>query len=69
MTFNLAAGAGLARAEPMPNMRAVRASGQAAVAGVGSARGLARLYAMCIDEVDGFHRRHDRAGRPDPDRR
>jgi CubicO group peptidase (beta-lactamase class C family) len=56
MTFNLAAGAGLARAEPLPNMRAVRASGQAAVAGVGSARGLARLYAMCIDEVDGFPR-------------
>jgi CubicO group peptidase (beta-lactamase class C family) len=56
MTFNLAAGAGPARAEPLPNMRAVRASGQAAVAGVGSARGLARLYAMCIDEVDGFPR-------------
>ena len=56
MTFNLAARADLARAEPMPNMRAVRASGQAAVAGVGSARGLARLYAMCIDEVDGFPR-------------
>ncbi len=56
MTFNLAAGAGPARAEPMPNIRAVRASGQAAVAGVGSARGLARLYAMCIDEVDGFPR-------------
>ena len=56
MTFNLAAVAGLARAEPLPNMRAVRASGQAAVAGVGSARGLARLYAMCIDEVDGFPR-------------
>jgi CubicO group peptidase (beta-lactamase class C family) len=56
MTFNLAAGAGMARAEPLPNVRAVRASGQAAVAGVGSARGLARLYAMCIDEVDGFPR-------------
>ena len=56
MTFNVAAGGGLPRAEPTPNIRAVRASGQAAVAGVGSARGLARLYAMCIDEVDGFPR-------------
>ena len=39
---------------PLPNLRVTRASGQAAVAGVGSARGLARLYAMCIGEVDGF---------------
>ena len=38
----------------LPNLRATRASGQAAAAGVGSARGLARLYAMCISEVDGF---------------
>jgi len=38
----------------LPNLRPVRASGQAAAAGVGSARGLARLYAMCIGEVDGF---------------
>jgi CubicO group peptidase (beta-lactamase class C family) len=53
MTFNLAAGA---RTEPLPNIRAVRASGQAAAAGVGSARGLARLYAMCFGEVDGFAR-------------
>ncbi len=52
MTFNLAAAP--ARPEIMPNIRAVRASGQAAVAGTGSARGLARLYAMCTDEVDGF---------------
>jgi CubicO group peptidase (beta-lactamase class C family) len=42
--------------EPLPNLRALRASGQAAVAGTGSARGLARLYAMCIGEVDGFPR-------------
>jgi CubicO group peptidase (beta-lactamase class C family) len=55
MTFNLAAGAPT-RNEPMPNIRAVRASGQAAAAGVGSARGLARLYAMCVSEVDGFAR-------------
>jgi CubicO group peptidase (beta-lactamase class C family) len=55
MTFNLAA-ASSAHVEPLPNIRAVRASGQAAVAGVGSARGLARLYAMCISEVDGFPR-------------
>ena len=55
MTFNLAA-ASPPRKELMPNIRAVRASGQAAVAGVGSARGLARLYAMCVSEVDGIPR-------------
>ena len=55
MTFNLATGAPM-RTEPLPNIRAVRASGQAAVAGVGSARGLARLYAMCFGAVDGFTR-------------
>jgi CubicO group peptidase (beta-lactamase class C family) len=54
MTFNLAAPSG--GTELLPNIRAVRASGQAAVAGVGSARGLARLYAMCIGDVDGFPR-------------
>jgi CubicO group peptidase (beta-lactamase class C family) len=55
MTFNLAASSadGI---ELLPNIRAVRASGQAAVAGVGSARGLARLYAMCISDVDGVPR-------------
>jgi CubicO group peptidase (beta-lactamase class C family) len=53
MAFNAAR---LAWTEPLPNIRAVRASGQAAAAGVGSARGLARLYAMCISEVDGFPR-------------
>ena len=55
MTFNLAA-APSTDVELMPNIRDVRASGQAAVAGVGSARGLARLYAMCISELDGFPR-------------
>jgi CubicO group peptidase (beta-lactamase class C family) len=54
MTFNAAAPA--PSAELLPNIRAVRASGQAAVAGTGSARGLARLYAMCLGEVDGFPR-------------
>jgi CubicO group peptidase (beta-lactamase class C family) len=51
MTFNAAMPApdGL-----LPNLRAVRDSGQAAAAGVASARGLARLYAMCAGEVDGF---------------
>lgn len=44
------------RLPPLPNDPAVRASGQAAVAGLGSARGLARLYAMCISEVDGHPR-------------
>jgi CubicO group peptidase (beta-lactamase class C family) len=53
MTFNLAAEQ---LTEQAPNIRAFRASGQAAAAGVGSARGLARLYAMCISEVDGFPR-------------
>jgi CubicO group peptidase (beta-lactamase class C family) len=53
MTFNAAR---LDWTEPLPNIRAFRASGQAAAAGVGSARGLARLYAMCIGEVDGFPR-------------
>jgi CubicO group peptidase (beta-lactamase class C family) len=52
MTFNVAVPA--RTDELLPNLRAVRDSGQAAVAGVGSARGLARLYAMCIGEVDGF---------------
>jgi CubicO group peptidase (beta-lactamase class C family) len=42
--------------ELLPNIPAFRASGQAAAAGVGSARGLARLYAMCFGEVDGFPR-------------
>ena len=51
MAFNAAMPA---PAELLPNLRATRASGQAAAAGVGSARGLARLYAMCISEVDGF---------------
>jgi CubicO group peptidase (beta-lactamase class C family) len=42
--------------ELLPNRRIVRAAGQAAASGAGSARGLARLYAMCIAEVDGFPR-------------
>ena len=52
MAFSLAAAP--ARPGIMPNIRAFRASGQAAAAGTGSARGLARLYAMCIGAVDGF---------------
>jgi CubicO group peptidase (beta-lactamase class C family) len=51
MAFNVATGQ---PTELLPNIRAFRASGQAAAAGVGSARGLARLYAMCVSEVDGF---------------
>lgn len=54
MAFNAAAAQ--ADAEPLPNRRIVRAAGQAAASGAGSARGLARLYAMCIAEVDGFPR-------------
>ncbi|HEY0937066.1 MAG TPA: serine hydrolase domain-containing protein, partial [Trebonia sp.] len=57
MTFNVAAQDRTGqRTEQLPNIRAFRACGQAAAAGVGSARGLARLYAMCADEVDGFPR-------------
>jgi CubicO group peptidase (beta-lactamase class C family) len=51
MAFNAAVPV---RDDQLPNFRAVRASGQAAVAGVGSARGLARLYAMCISEVEEY---------------
>jgi CubicO group peptidase (beta-lactamase class C family) len=54
MAFNRAAQP--RRPEQLPNIPAFRASGQAAAAGVGSARGLARLYAMCISEVDGLPR-------------
>jgi CubicO group peptidase (beta-lactamase class C family) len=50
MAFNAAVSQ---RDEPLPNLLAVRQSGQAAAAAVCSARGLARLYAMCISEVDG----------------
>lgn len=39
---------------PLPNMRRVRAAGQAALSGVGSARGMAHTYATCFSEVDGF---------------
>jgi CubicO group peptidase (beta-lactamase class C family) len=41
---------------PAPNRQLVRAAGQAAVSGVGTARGLARLYAMTVGEVDGLPR-------------
>ena len=51
LAFNARADAG-----PLPNRRIVRAAGHAAVGGVGSAGGLARLYAMCIGDVDGFPR-------------
>jgi CubicO group peptidase (beta-lactamase class C family) len=51
MAFNLAVEQ---RIEQLPNIPGFRASGQAAAAGVASARGLARLYAMCGQEVDGF---------------
>ncbi len=54
MAFNAATRP--ARVEQLPNIKSFRASGQAAAAGTGSARGLARLYAMCISEVDGFAR-------------
>jgi CubicO group peptidase (beta-lactamase class C family) len=54
MAFNAAAGSRGLDAEPLPNRPEVRRSGQAAAAAVCSARGLARLYAMCIGEVDGM---------------
>jgi len=53
MAFNAAA---RPASEPLPNLPAVRRSGQAAAAAVCSARGLARLYAMCVSEVDGLPR-------------
>lgn len=54
LAFNAAAGSRGLEAEPLPNRPEVRRSGQAAAAAVCSARGLARLYAMCIGEVDGM---------------
>ncbi len=53
MAFNAAA---RPSGELLPNRPAVRRSGQAAAAAVCSARGLARLYAMCVSEVDGMAR-------------
>jgi CubicO group peptidase (beta-lactamase class C family) len=41
---------------PLPNLRAVRAAGQAALSGVSSARGLARAYAACFSNLDGHPR-------------
>ncbi|MEU1341047.1 serine hydrolase domain-containing protein [Streptomyces sp. NPDC005827] len=54
MAFNLAVNDPLA--ELMPNVRRYRAAGQPSAGGVGSARGLARLYASLISEVDGMPR-------------
>jgi CubicO group peptidase (beta-lactamase class C family) len=56
LAFNAPFGSRGPDAEPLPNMPAFRRSGQAAAASVCSARGLARLYAMCIGEVDGMPR-------------
>jgi CubicO group peptidase (beta-lactamase class C family) len=53
MAFNAATRPAI---ELLPNIPAVRRSGHAAAAAVCSARGLARLYAMCIGEVDGLPR-------------
>ncbi|AEW99581.1 EstA family serine hydrolase [Streptantibioticus cattleyicolor] len=38
----------------LPNLRTVRALGPASFGGVASARGLARMYAIAIDSVDGL---------------
>jgi CubicO group peptidase (beta-lactamase class C family) len=38
------------------NVRAIRAAGIASLGGTGTARGLARLYAACISEVDDLPR-------------
>ncbi|MEQ3552675.1 serine hydrolase domain-containing protein [Pseudonocardia nematodicida] len=54
MAFNLAVSAPLDVL--IPNVRRGRAAGQSSAGGVGSARGLARLYASCIGEVDGAPR-------------
>jgi len=55
MAFNAAAWPDRER-ELLPNISAVRQTGQAAASAVCSARGLARLYAMCVSEVDGLPR-------------
>ncbi|GGW38886.1 serine hydrolase [Streptomyces lucensis JCM 4490] len=39
--------------EDLPNQRLIRAKGPASVGGVGSARGLAGMYAAAVSEVDG----------------
>ena len=44
------------RSELLPNLARSARSGQAAAGAVCTARGLARLYAMCISEVDGLPR-------------
>jgi CubicO group peptidase (beta-lactamase class C family) len=44
----LAAGTGFPPVPELPNLRAVRAAGPAAFGGVGSARGLAEIYAACL---------------------
>lgn len=55
--YAVAAGAsGGATVQELVNTRSFRESGQAAGAAVASGRGLARLYAMCIGEVDGLPR-------------
>jgi CubicO group peptidase (beta-lactamase class C family) len=56
MAFNAAARPRMIGDEPLPNVPGFRQSGQAAAAAVCSARGLARLYATCISEVDGLPR-------------
>ena len=56
MAFNAAARPREASNEPLPNLPGFRRSGQAAAAAVCSARGLARLYATCVSEVDGMPR-------------
>ncbi|MGD0700987.1 MAG: serine hydrolase domain-containing protein [Trebonia sp.] len=53
MAFNAAV---RPESELLSNLPSVRRSGQAAAGAVCSARGLGRLYAMCISEVDGLAR-------------
>jgi CubicO group peptidase (beta-lactamase class C family) len=55
MSLNLAGGA-MREARLLPNHPRARAAGLAAGGGLGTARGLARLYASCIDVVDGVRR-------------
>lgn len=49
-------GVGQTPTELLASMPAIWRSGQAAASGICSARGLARLYAMCVSEVDGLPR-------------
>ena len=53
LMYNLRPGETLLTSSASPNLRAIRAAGPAAVGGVGTARGLAAVYAAAIGPVGG----------------